>query len=453
MKNILILGAGRSAASLIDYLLKHSVAENWQVKIGDYQPSFAEKAVQGYANASAFTFNVFDETQRANEVQQADVVISLLPASFHIHVGKACLQYKKPLFTASYISKEFSDLARDVEEAGLLFLMESGLDPGIDHMTAMQAIDEIRAQGGELFSFKSYTGGLLAPQSEDNPWRYKFTWNPRNVVLAGQGTAQFIRNGLYKYIPYHNLFTRVEDIVIPGYGDFEAYPNRDSLSYRKVYGLEDIPTMLRGTIRRPGYGAAWNLLVRLGLTDDSYTLENASTMTYRQFINAFLAYDTTRSVEEKVCRYFGIGETSEEFQKLAWLGLFEDEMIGLENPTPAQVLQKKLEERWHFGEDDRDMIVMQHQFGYFVNNQPKRLTASLVSIGRDHVQTAMSDTVGWPLAMAVKNYLQGKYTQVGVVRPVTQEIYQPILAELLEKGIEFTETTEDWKEPLPQPVS
>ena len=452
MERILILGAGRSAASLIHYLLEHAQTHSWQITIGDSMLEQAKQMASGYADTRVIAFDVNDNEQLQAEVARAEVVISLLPAQFHILVAHACLNHKRPLFTASYVSAEMEALAPRVEDAGLLFVMECGLDPGIDHMTAMQAIHRIRKEGGKLFSFKSYAGGLLAPQSEDNPWRYKFTWNPRNVVLAGQGTAQFIRNGHYKYIPYHGLFGRLETLEVPGYGTFEAYPNRDSLGYRKVYGLHDIPTMLRGTMRRPGFSQAWQLLVKLGLTENSYKLENSEKMTYRAFVNSFLAYDTERSVEEKFCAYLGVTTEDEAYQKVAWLGLFEDEVIGLANATPAEVLQKRLMEKWHFGEEDRDMIVMHHQFGYLKDGKPHCLEASLVSIGQDSLHTAMSNTVGWPLAIAVKNYMLGKLNLKGIHRPMNPELYEPILQELDAMGIEMTEEEKEWTEPLPPSI-
>ncbi|HAA22792.1 MAG TPA: saccharopine dehydrogenase, partial [Cytophagales bacterium] len=389
MQRVLLLGAGRSAASLIHYLVKHASEHNWHISIGDYNPEVAKELVEESSQVRIFKFDVNSEEQRVDEVRAVDVVISLLPARFHIYVAEACLKMKKPMFTASYIADDMQALEGKIREAGLFFLMECGLDPGIDHMTAMQSIHSIQARGGQLFSFKSYAGGLLAPQSEDNPWRYKFTWNPRNVVLAGQGTAQFIRNGRYKYIPYHDLFTRLEPIQIPGYGDFEAYPNRDSLRYRKVYNLADIPTMLRGTMRRPGFSAAWHLLVKLGLTEDGYTLEGSEEMTYREFVNSFLAYDVQRTVEEKLCSYLGVTQEEEAFQKLVWIGLFENEPIGLPNATPAQVLQKRLEERWRFGQEDRDMIVMHHQFGYLLDGKPHCMEASLATVGQEPGHTGM----------------------------------------------------------------
>ncbi len=240
----------------------------------------------------------------------------MLPARLHFMVADTCLKYKKNLVTASYVSKEIKKFENEAKESGILFLNEVGLDPGIDHMSAMQIIDSIKAEGGELVSFKSSTGGLVAPKFDNNPWNYKFTWNPRNVVIAGQGGAQLIKRGMYKYIPYHKLFTRLQIINIDGYGEFEVYPNRDSLSYRSAYGIDDIPSMFRGTIRRPGFSKTWNTLVQLGVTDDSFVVENSENLTYRDFTNSFLKYDKLRSVEDKFADYVGIDQDSFSMYKI-----------------------------------------------------------------------------------------------------------------------------------------
>ena len=251
MKQILVLGAGRMASTLISYLVDKGSVEGWQVRVADVSEELALKKVQGYSNATAVGFDATNTTQLKTEVQAADLVISLLPVSFHVPVATACLEHHTSLLTASYVTKEMKALDDDALKRGVLLLNECGLDPGLDHMTAMAALDSIRLeQKGTVDTFISYTGGLIAPESDDNPWHYKFTWNPRNVVLAGKETAQFIRNGRYKYIPYHRLFTRLDRIQISGYGEFEGYPNRDSLKYRELYGLQSVETMIRGTLRK-----------------------------------------------------------------------------------------------------------------------------------------------------------------------------------------------------------
>lgn len=445
MKRILILGAGRSSSSLIKYLLAHRQTFGWHIRVADSDKKLADEKVAGHEGVEAIAFDVFDEEQRHDEIKKADLVISMLPASFHIHVAKACLLHGKNMLSASYISDEVRALAPEVAAKNLLFLKECGLDPGLDHMTAMQALDGLKQKGAILKSFKSYTGGLIAPESDNNPWHYKFTWNPRNVVLAGQGTARFIRNGTYKYIPYHRLFTRLEQIHVNGYGDFEGYANRDSLSYRKVYGIENITTIIRGTLRKPGYCSAWNVFVQLGMTDDTYLLEDVDKMTWRNFTNSFLPYSVTSDVESKLCKYINIELYSPEYKKFAWLGLFDDTLTGLAKATPAQALQKKLEEKWQLLPGDKDMIVMQHQFEYELEGKVFRLDASMVTLGEDRQQTAMAKTVGLPLAIAAKLILTGKIKAKGLCIPTSKEIYAPVLGELATMGIDFMEKVTELK--------
>ncbi|MEQ9302448.1 MAG: saccharopine dehydrogenase C-terminal domain-containing protein, partial [Marinoscillum sp.] len=319
-------------------------------------------------------------------------------------------------------------------------IMELGLDPGIDHMSAMKVLDRIKAEGHELTAFETFTGGLLADnQNKDNPWQYKFTWNPRNVVLAGTGTVKFIQESRLKYIPYQKLFTRTEVIHVPGYGYFEGYANRDSLKYLDLYNLRGIKTLYRGTLRRVGFCKAWNIFVQIGATDDTYEMENVAEMTHRQFINSFLQYNPHDSVELKLAHYMNLGMESEEMYKLQWLGLFENEPVGLEKGTPAQILEHILKKKWTLDESDKDMIVMWHKFNYLDNGQPKEIQSHMIALGDDAVNTAMSKTVGLPLAIAAKLVLQGKIKTRGVHIPTRKEIYEPILEELEKMGFEFSE--------------
>jgi saccharopine dehydrogenase-like NADP-dependent oxidoreductase len=323
----------------------------------------------------------------------------------------------------------------------LIFLNESGLDPGIDHMSAMQIIDQIRKDGGEITSFKSFCGGLVAPESDNNPWGYKFTWNPRNVILAGQGTVKYLLEGRYKYLPYHRLFGSSENVDVDGYGHFDAYANRDSLSYRSVYGLENIPTILRGTLRKHGFCNAWNVLVQLGITDDSYLIENVKDLTYAEFISGYLPQKSEHtSLAVHLNNALHQIADSETIRKIKWLGLFDETPIGLDKPSsPAQILQHLLEQKWKLEAGDKDMVVMQHQFEYVLDGKHHKLHSSLVSIGQDETYTAMANTVGLPLGIAAKLILQGKISQRGVLVPVTPEFYEPILAELATFGLTFTE--------------
>ncbi len=439
MKKILILGAGLSATTLIKYLLDHSEANDWNISIGDKDIAIAQKKINGHARAEAFAFDANDAELLKSRVQAADVVISMLPAFMHHKVARVCVDFGVHMVTASYVSKEVKALNEEAKAKGVALLNELGVDPGIDHMSAMKVIDEIRANGGELMAFKSCTGGLIAPQYDTNIWNYKFTWNPRNVVLAGQGVSQFIRDGRYKYIPYHKLFDRVQRTTVLDYGDFEVYPNRDSLSYRETYGLQDIPTIYRGTMRRPGYCEAWNVFVQLGVTDDTYILEGTEDMTYRQFINSYLRFDPEKPVEDKLIEYLKLDPEGDIMKKLKWLGIFDDRKIGLKDATPAQIMQKLLEEKWALDEGDKDMIAMQHEFVYELNGEKKEVTSSMVVLGEDKENTAMSMTVGLPVAIATRLLLNGTINVTGVHVPVKPELYEPILEELATYGIRFVE--------------
>lgn len=441
MKHILLIGAGRSTASLIDYIVKQADRANWKLKIVDQNLSQVADKIKQHAAVSLEKFDVSHEEHRKQLIQEADLVISMLPAHMHIEVAKDCILYKKHMVTASYISKEMKALEAEAEKAGVIILNEIGVDPGIDHLSAMKVIDEIKDSGCKLEGFESFTGGLVAPESDNNPWGYKFTWNPRNVVLAGQGGAvKFIQEGSYKYIPYHKLFRRTELIDIEDYGKFEGIANRDSLKYRSVYGLEDIKTMYRGTLRRPGYCRAWDAFVQLGATDDSYVLPNSEDMTFREFINLFLPYNPTDSVELKLRHYLNLAHDEIElFEKLAWLDIFEEIKIGIKNATPAQVLQHILERKWTLSSEDKDMIVMWHKFNYWQDGNLHEKHSSMVIKGKDTRHTAMAMTVGYPVAIATKMILNGVIKTPGVHIPIQKEIYAPILKELEEYGVVFKE--------------
>ncbi len=442
MKKILILGAGLSASSLIKYLLNHSTKYDWKIKIGDLSEETAIKKIEGHPNGEAFYFDVADKDQCYSEVAKADIVVSMLPAALHFSVAEACVEYGKNMVTASYVSKEIQELNDKAIEKDILILNEIGVDPGIDHMSAMKVINNVREKGGEIKEFYSATGGLVAPKHDNNPWNYKFTWNPRNVVLAGQGTSMFIRNGIYKFIPYHQLFKRILTTKVLNYGEFEMYPNRDSLKYREIYGLDNIPSMYRGTMRRPGFARTWNVFVQLGCTDDSYVIEESENMTYREYLNSFLKYIPSQTVEEKIANYMGIEEDSMIMYKLRWLGIFEDTAIGLKYATPAQILQHILLQKWVLDEDDKDMIVMQHRFVATINGHKKQIYSSMVIEGSDQTHTAMSKTVGYPVAIATKLILNGQIKTKGVKIPIDKCIYEPVLSELEEMGIQFVEQEE-----------
>ncbi|WP_417213107.1 saccharopine dehydrogenase family protein [Bizionia sp.] len=442
MRKILLIGAGKSASYLIKYLLEKSDEENLLIIVGDVNFTNAKKLINNHENAQAIMLDVFDKESRQNAVQTCDIVISMLPARFHIEVARDCITFNKNMVTASYISDEMQNLDKAARDKGLIFMNEIGVDPGIDHMSAMHVIDRIRDAGGKMILFESFTGGLVAPESDNNLWNYKFTWNPRNVVVAGQGgAAKFLQEGTYKYIPYNRLFRRTEFLDVEGYGRFEGYANRDSLKYQSVYGLSNVKTLYRGTMRRVGFSRAWNMFVQLGMTDDSYTIDDSENMSYRDFVNAFLPYSPTDSVELKFRHALKIDQDDIVWDKLLELDILNgNKRVELKKATPAQILQKILMDSWTLEEDDKDMIVMYHKFGYELDGKRHQIDSTMVTIGEDQTYTAMAKTVGLPVAIATLAILNETITTPGVQMPITKEVYGPILQELETYGIAFTET-------------
>ena len=440
MRKVLIVGAGKSSPFLIKYLIENSVTENLFILIADANLQNLKK-INKNKRCKTILFDINDVNQKNKLIQDADIVISLLPAHLHISIAKTCLELNTNLLTASYISEEMKLLDNEVKKKGLIFLNEMGLDPGIDHMSAKKIIDRIQADKKEIISFKSFTGGLIAPMSDNNLWNYKFTWNPRNVVKAGQGSpAKFIEKGKYKYVPYYRLFDNTETINIDEMGEFEVYPNRDSLKYRKLYNLEDIQTMKRGTIRKVGFSKSWNMLIKLGLTDDSYRISNSKNMSIREFTNCFLPYDPNKSVEKKIQKELKIKSFNEEMNKLKAIYLFDDKKkISTENGTPAEILEEILKDAWKLEKNDRDMIIMYHEFKHKHANEIKKTTSTMVCIGDNKEFTAMSKTVGLPLAIASILILNKKINIKGITRPVHQQIYDPVLEKLNQFNINFKE--------------
>lgn len=443
MKHILVIGAGKSTSVLVEYLLQQAEEHDWQLRVVDREPALAEARVGGHARATSGGFEADDETKRVELVKAADLVVSMLPADLHPPIAEACVHFGKHFVSASYVSNEVRLLHEAADRRGVTLLSEMGVDPGIDHMSAMEGLDALRDRGARITAFETFTGGLIAPEHDDNPWHYKFTWNPRNVVLAGQGGVKFKHFGRHKYIPYHKLFSRYEPLSIPGYGDFEGYPNRDSLKYRHHYGLYDVETIYRGTLRRPGFCRAWDCLVQLGLTDDSYELEDLEGLTYRDFVNAYLWYDKDMSVELKIRAYLKLDMNSPEIDKLTWLGLFEKRNIGLSKGSPARVLQKLLEEKWALGPNDKDMIAMLHKTEYELDDKRYLAQSSMVTLGTDPVRTAMAKTVGLATGIGAKLLLTDAITRRGVVIPTIADVYRPLLAELEGHGIRFDERVEE----------
>ena len=442
MKQILVIGAGRSTSSLIKYLLEHSNQYNYTVTVADIDVEHALQKINNHPNGKVVQININDNEIKDALIQQSDVIISMLPAAMHLKVAQSCLKHKKHLLTASYISDELKQLDSEVKSKGLVFMNEIGLDPGIDHMSAMAIIDKLKDNGNKIILFESFCGGLVAPESDTNLWNYKFTWNPRNVVISGQGgAAKFIQEGRYKYIPYHKLFRRTEFIEVENYGKFEVYANRDSLKYREVYNLNDILTLYRGTIRRVGFSRAWDMFVQLGMTDDSYVLDDSEKLSNRDFVNLFLPFHPTDSVEIKLRHQLRIDQDDIMWEKLIELDLFNPKKImGIKNATPAQLLEAILAEKWKLNQEDKDMVIMYHKIGYKTpDNELKQIDSKLVVLGENQTYTSMAKTVGLPIAIAAIKVLTGEINTPGVQLPITKSIYKPILDELEKNNICFTE--------------
>jgi saccharopine dehydrogenase (NAD+, L-glutamate forming) len=441
MRKILIVGAGKSSPYLIKYLLDKSQEEELLIHITDLDTNHLKK-YQKYENCKVSPINISSEKEREEFISESDLVISMLPARFHIILAKSCLKLKRNLLTASYVSEEMKTLTNDIKNSELLFLNEMGLDPGIDHMSAKKIIDKLVANGAKINSFKSYTGGLIAPESDNNKWNYKFTWNPRNVVLAGQGIpAKYIENNKYKYIPYNRLFKNTEKIKIEKYGQFEVYPNRDSLKYREIYSLNNIKTMIRGTIRKVGFSESWNMFVKLGLTNDSFKISNSENMSYREYLNCFLPYDYKLSIEEKLQRVLSVSKSDKNWEKIKEIDILSSsKKIPLKNASPAQILEYILKDSWKLEKKDKDMIVMYHEFGYVTNlGEKEKIISTMVCKGKDETYTAMAKTVGLPLAISSILLLNNKINLIGVHTPIEREIYNPVLKELEANGINFEE--------------
>ena len=440
MKDILIIGAGRSATTLINYVLKKAKTHQWNVVVADANVELAKQKVATYDQASAVELDIKNVERRRQLISEAEVVVSMLPAFLHIEVARDCIMLKKHLMTASYVSKEMAELGEQARALGLIFMGEIGLDPGLDHMSAMQKIHEIEEMGGVLTSFQSYTGGLIAPESDDNPWHYKFTWNPRNVVLSGQGVARYLEDGVVKFVPYNRVFKNHKTTEIEGLGTYEVYANRNSLLYLKIYGLENIPSIFRGTIRHLGFCDAWNALIRIGLTDDAFSIADSANMTYRDLTEAYIPKGEL-PLENRVAAFLNEEVDSPIMKKLEWAGLCSDERIELNNASPAKILEKLLLKKWKLKPTDKDMIIMKHEFEYILNGRKELQTSTLVMEGEDQVHTAMAKLVGLPLGIFVKLVMEGEITSTKTSIPVVKEVYEPVLKELKEYGVEFVERT------------
>lgn len=441
MKNILVIGAGRTSTSLIDYLVNKANEKDWFITIADQSLELAENKAKKHPRTKAIQFDIFNEQARSDLISKTNIVASLLPETLHIHLVKDCLAHKVHLVTASYVSPQMANYDQQAKDAGLIFLNEMGLDPGIDHMDTLRLINKIKHSGGRLISLRSFGGGLIAPQSDDNPWGYKITWNPMNVVIAGMASARYVKDGKLKIVPYNRLFLDVHPVEIPGYGKLEAYPNRDSIKYRRIYNVPRIPNVFRGSLRKPGFCKAWNALVQIGLTDNRYTVPDADRLSYNEWLSFYLNKKNNSSLRETLARFLDEPADSKLMKKIEWLGLLSDEKIELKNSTPAEILLDLLQKKWKFTEKDKDMVILHTEVEYVLGKSCEKITSTLILFGDENFNTAMSASVGLPMGVGVNLILSDKVSERGVIIPIYQDIYKPALKELAELGIRFNETT------------
>lgn len=422
MKTIVLIGAGKSATVLIDYLIAEAEMHNWKFIVADSNREQVLLKTNNSKYAEAIQLDVTNEEQRSGLIQRAHVVISMMPPALHFLIAKDCVEYRKHLLTASYLDDKMKSLQDEISSRKLLFICEMGLDPGIDHMSAMKIIDGIKAKGGKITSFKSHCGGLVAPESDDNPWHYKISWNPRNIVMAGQSGAVYKENNEIKTIAYHDLFDCSNEIVFEGLKDLAFYPNRDSLNYISTYKLSGTSTFLRTTLRHKDFFKGWNAIVHAGLTNDTtpINVEGLNFAKWSSVISPLLHADNLRMLE--------------------YLGIFDEAQVPATAKTSADILQHLLETRLKMEPADKDMIVMLHEFEYELDEKAMSLKSCLIVKGEDSMRTAMAKTVGLPLGIAAKLILNETIKLKGLHIPTTKEIYDPVLSELEMTGIRFTET-------------
>ncbi|HEX3023761.1 MAG TPA: saccharopine dehydrogenase C-terminal domain-containing protein [Chitinophagaceae bacterium] len=433
MKHILLFGAGKSATVLIDYLKTIATEKNWKVTVADNDVEAAQLKVGEHELVKAVQLNITNDAERKQLIAQADIVISMMPPSLHYLVALDCIEFKKHLLTASYVDERIKNSASKIKNDGLLFLCEMGLDPGIDHMSAMQIIHRIKNDGGKIISFKSHCGGLVAPESDNNPWHYKISWNPRNVVLAGKAGAIYKEQNKTVEKKYHDLFQQCPQVKINGLGNLAYYPNRDSLSYIPLYQLEEAETFIRTTLRYPSFCDGWKYIVDLKLTDEEKKYQTNG-ISFHQFFKQYFSEHHVQNILMEASK------KEDVIIQLKYFGLFDDELINANECSAADVLQILLEKKLVLQKTDKDMIVMLHEFEYEVDGKQKTINSSLIVKGDDSLRTAMAKTVGLPLGIAAKLILEQKITEAGLHIPVVPNIYEPVLNELQKFEIKFIES-------------
>lgn len=429
---ILIIGAGKSTTFLIAYLQKKAVENDWYIILADANEALAMSKWNNAKNGHAIGFDILDNKVRSENIKAVDTVISMLPAYLHLRVAEDCLAHSKSLFTASYIDDQLKKLDTKIQDKNVLFLCEMGLDPGIDHMSAMELIHRIQNKGGKITDFASHCGGLIAPESDTNPWHYKISWNPRNIILAGKEGAKFVVSGKTKSVAYEQLFLNTPRVQIPRLGLLSYYPNRESHNYIETYDLKGIPNFVRTTLRHPDFCSGWNAIIQLGLTDENI-FTRKSNDSIQSWFNAHLESTKKRSIYEHMLK--------DEILKnqLLFLDFDASTLIPIELNTNAAILQWIVESKWRLQPTDKDLVVMQHEIKYTLNGNPHELISSMIVKGEDANHTAMAKTVGYPLAMVVCAYLKGQIQLTGLQIPTHPSIYKPILESLQQEGIFFDE--------------
>jgi len=447
MKNILVLGAGKSSPYLISYLLEQAEKYDWFVVVADRDVDLAKSRVQGHARGNGIPFDVNDSEMRSTQISKADVVINMLAPRFQYLVALTCVSFGKHMISVSYQDQRILELETDAQRKGVLLLTEIGLDPGIDHMSAAQMVKKINEEGGIVKSFESYGGGLPAPDTLSNPFKYVISWNPRNVVMAGENGAQYLEEGKIKIVPYHNVFLHTWPVHIAELGTMEAYPNRDSLLYRQQYNFQQAKTVIRGTLRYPGWSETWFQIVRLGLPNEKLHIPDLKDKTYAELTEMFLPTGGTEigTIEGRVAKFLGISPTGQIMERMRWLGLFSDEKIGIDVQTSAEVLTALLSEKLKLKDEARDMVILMHEI---IAEYPakgkyrKKITSTMIHFGERAGFTSMAKSVGLPAALVAKLLLTEQLPLTGCQLPTHPAIYRPVMKALAEEGFEFSEKVE-----------